>query len=337
MTRTRFLLPALFLLVLAACAQKDDRPQGQGQGQGPGQRSAPQPPAGGDGQPDASASLAEARKGFVTKLAKKEKANEPVEEPPAKIFRTVKFDSPVGQLAAYLTPDPKDGKKHPAIVWITGGDCNTIGDVWSPAKPNNDQSARQYREAGVVMMFPSLRGGNENPGFRENFFGEVDDVIAAADYLAKQPYVDPKRIYLGGHSTGGTLVLLVAECSDRFRAVFSFGPAESITGYDREYTAAVNMSDRREVELRSPGRWLHSVQSPTFVFEGTVQGNLPSLVAMQKANTNPKAHFYAVKGANHFSILAPTNRLIAQKVLKDDGAETNLAFTEAELSRPFGK
>ena len=26
---------------------------------------------------------------------------------------------------------PDDGKKHPAIIWITGGDCNSIGDVWS--------------------------------------------------------------------------------------------------------------------------------------------------------------------------------------------------------------
>jgi hypothetical protein len=25
-------------------------------------------------------------------------------------------------------------------------------------------SAAAYRNAGIVMMFPSLRGGNENPG-----------------------------------------------------------------------------------------------------------------------------------------------------------------------------
>ena len=33
------------------------------------------------------------------------------------------------------------------------------------------------------MMFPSLRGGNNNPGSKEGFFGEVDDVLAAADLL----------------------------------------------------------------------------------------------------------------------------------------------------------
>jgi dipeptidyl aminopeptidase/acylaminoacyl peptidase len=61
------------------------------------------------------------------------------------------------------------------------------------------------------MMFPSLRGGNDNPGRHGGFYGEVDDVLAAHDYLSRQPYVDPKRIYPGGHSTGGTLALLTAE------------------------------------------------------------------------------------------------------------------------------
>src|SRR5262249_11452288 len=198
----------------------------------------------------------------------------------------------------------------------------------------NDQSASAFRKAGLVMMFPSLRGGNDNPGDKEGFFGEVDDVLAAADFLAKQKFVDPRRIYLGGHSTGGTLVLLTAECSDRFRAVFSFGPVEDVAGYDREYIP-FNKTDRRELELRAPIRWLHSVQSPLFVFEGTREGSLSSLQAMARASSNPLAHFYPVQGATHFSILAPVTRLIAEKVRRDDGPTTNLEFTEAELNKLF--
>ena len=86
-------------------------------------------------------SLAEARKGFQTKLVRRDSAKEPVPEPPSNVFQTVHYDSPVGKLAGYLTPDPKDGKQHPAIIWITGGDCNTIGDVWSNAPESNDQTA----------------------------------------------------------------------------------------------------------------------------------------------------------------------------------------------------
>lgn len=293
-------------------------------------------PTSGQTNPDGRTALADARKGFTTKLARQIRAGEPVDEPPAHLFRTVQYDAPIGKCAAYLTPDPRDGRKRPAVVWITGGDCNTIGDVWKPAPAGNDQTAGQYRAAGLVMMFPSLRGGNENPGAQEHFLGEVDDVLAAAEHLAKLDYVDPARIYLGGHSTGGTLVLLTAAVPNRFRAVFSFGPADDISGYPAQFRAAVNMADPREVELRSPGRWLHSIQVPTFVFEGT-DGNLDSLQAMQRASRNPKAHFFAVRNASHFSVLAPVNRLVAQKIAADTGAETNIAFTEAELNALFGR
>jgi acetyl esterase/lipase len=186
------------------------------------------------------------------------------------------------------------------------------------------------------MMFPSLRGGNDNPGVKEGFLGEVDDVLAAADFLGKQTYVDPARIYLGGHSTGGTLVLLTAECSDRFRAVFSFGPADDVAGYGPEYLF-FDTSIRRERELRSPGLWLASIRSPVFVFEGTVEGNLQSLQTMARASNNPNVHFLPVRGATHFSILAPLTRLIADKVLRDDGPTCNLTFTEEEVNKAFTK
>jgi acetyl esterase/lipase len=299
----------LSLVVLAGCT----RPEGQ------------------------AGSLTDARKGFQTKLLGGNSDRSPAPAPPRQLFQTVHYDSPAGSLAAYLTPDPNDGKKHPAIIWITGGDCNSIDEgCWTEGPPSNDQSASAFRKAGIVMMFPSLRGGNDNPGRKEGFLGEVDDVLAAADFLAKQKYVDPNRIYLGGHSTGGTLVLLVSECSDRFRAVFSFGPANDVSGYGPEYLP-FDRSNPREVELRSPGRWLASIRSPTFVFEGTVQGNLGSLQAMARSSANANAHFLPVRGATHFSILAPTTRLIADKVLRDDGAACNLTFTEEETNKLFGK
>jgi len=278
--------------------------------------------------------LADARKGFVTKLARQESANMPFEKPPAKIFRLVNFDSPAGKLGAYLSPAPKDGKKYPIIVWITGGDCNSIDrGCWLQGKPQNDQSASQFRQAGVLMMFPSLRGGNNNPGAREGFFGEIDDVVAAAEFLAKESYVDPNRIYLGGHSTGGTVALLTAEYSSRFRAVFSFGPVDDPTGYDNEYTPF--QREAREVELRSPIKWIASIKSPTFVFEGS-GGNIQSLRNMARASSNPKAHFLEVRGADHFNILAPLNRMLAQKILADTGEVCNIEVTENDVNKLFG-
>lgn len=276
-------------------------------------------------------SFAEARKNFKTALTRRELGTEPVAEPPATLFRTVAYPSTAGQQPAYLSLDPQDGKKHPAIVWITGGDCATIGDVWEESPPENDQTASAYRKAGIVMMFPSLRGGNQNPSFKEGFYGEVDDVLSAADFLAKQEFVDPNRIYLGGHSTGGTLVLLVAEASPRFRAVFSFGPVDNVAGYGQEMLP-FNAADNRELEMRAPIRWLQSIKSPVFVMEGAVQGNLEPLQAMAKSPHPSAVSFLVVPGVDHFSILAPANQLIAGKILKDDGPTCNLTITEQELA-----
>ena len=307
---------------------------------------APRPAATGAGaQPEEPPiTLTEARKGFRTRLVPVPGDREPVEVPPADVFQLVKYDAPVGKLPAYLTPDPKDGKKHPAIIWITGYDCNTINDVWSPVDPEDDDTASAYRKAGIVMMFPSLRGGNDNPSLKEGFLGEVDDVLAAADFLSKQPYVDPARIYLGGHDEGGTLVLLVAECSDRFRAVFSFGPVDDVAKYHDEDDPGVlpfDTSNWREMRLRSPGYWLHSITSPVFVFEGEddedEEGYIDCLRDMARSTRNPHVQFFPVRGADHFTILDPINRWIAQKILRDDGAQTNLAFTRGELNHQIGR
>jgi dipeptidyl aminopeptidase/acylaminoacyl peptidase len=278
-----------------------------------------------------TAPLPKAREGFKSKLISRSTDRDPVEIPPENIFHKVTFDSPAGKLAAYLSTTVDDGQKHPAIIWITGGDCNSIGDVWSPKSASNDQTAAAFRKAGVIMMFPSLRGGNDNPGTKEGFLGEVNDVLASADYLATQPSVDPQRMYLGGHSTGGTLVLLVAESSDRFRAVFSFGPVSDVSGYPDQFLP-FDTSIAKEVELRSPGRWLNSIRSPTFVFEGDAQGNLSSLTAMQQATKNPMVYFHPIPRGDHFSVLAPTNAALARKVVADKESKSNISFTDAELN-----
>lgn len=279
--------------------------------------------------------LAETRASFQTRLTRRDTSQGTVPEPPADVFRMVRFNTPGGQLAAYLSPDPKDGKKHPAIVWITGGDCNTIGDVWSPKEESNDQTAAAYRQAGIIMMFPSMRGGDGNPGVKEGFLGEVDDILAATDFLSKESYIDPSRIYLGGHSTGGTMVLLVAEMSNRYRAVFSFGPVDRVEGYGGDFLP-IDLSSSKELQVRSPLFWLAQVKNPTFVFEGT-DGNIEQLKNLSKASTNPQLHFHEASWASHFTILAPMNRLIAQKILRDDGPTCNVSFSAEELSKPFSK
>lgn len=284
--------------------------------------------------------LMKAREGHVTKLTKQMSDKEPVPEPPKGMFEKITYTSPAGKLAAYISPAPKDGKKRPLMIWFVGGFSNSISEVaWEDAEIDNDQSASAYRKTGLAMMYPSLRGGNDNPGVKEGFYGEVDDVLAAIDYAAKLPWVDPKRIYLGGHSTGGTLALLVAEAApkDRLRAIFSFGPISEIMYYPDE-ELPFNLKDAKERNLRTAYSYLEGIACPTFLMEGE-GGNKSDIESLQRKNNghNPKLSFTIAKGEDHFTILGPTNALLAEKILKDTGAECSIKITPEEIAAAITK
>ncbi|MEM7679068.1 MAG: prolyl oligopeptidase family serine peptidase, partial [Myxococcota bacterium] len=261
----------------------------------------------------AETTLAEARRGHQTKPNKKVRASEGLPEP-APMFERVTYPTPLGPMQAYVGKPSSPERRYPAIIWITGGfpPGGMDSSAWSPQNPSNDQSAKAYREAGLIMMYPTFRGSSGNPGFQETLYGEVDDVLAAHAYLAKLDFVDPKRIYLGGHSTGGTLALLVAESTNAFKAVFSFGPVADPAVYRAE-VLTYDPSDRMERRLRAPIHYLAAVRSPTFILEGTL-GNHGSLLELEKASKNEALQFTGIRGADHFDILAPLNRFIAGKL-----------------------
>ncbi|MBP87082.1 MAG: peptidase [Planctomycetaceae bacterium] len=183
------------------------------------------------------------------------------------------------------------------------------------------------------MMYPSFRGGNMNPGYIEAFYGEVDDLLASADHLAQKDYVDTQWIYLGGHSTGGTMVMLAAAATDRLRAVFAFGPVDDVTEYSSDVLPFNPWKDQ-EATLRNPIQWLHARKSPVFVFEGS-SGNITFLRSMRRASDNPQLHFHAVHRADHFSILAPMTTLVAEKIQQDTGFTCSIQFTDRELGQRF--
>lgn len=284
--------------------------------------------------PQKTTNLQDARKGYVTKLVKNESTKAAPNTPPDGIFSLIHYPSPAGDLAAYVSPDPGDGEKHPIIIWLTGGFSNSVSPIaWSEHNPiQNDQSASAYRKGKVLMMYPSLRGGNNNPGFKEGLYGEVDDVLAAAEYASNLPWVDANRIYLGGHSTGGTLALLVAESGkDRFRAVFSFGPVERPSNYGQEMLP-YDIRNAKEDRLRSPIAFLDAITCPTFVMEGEQSPNSTSLISMRKRSENGKIHFLTIPNEGHFSILGPSNALIASKILNDKGRECELSISVEEVT-----
>lgn len=275
--------------------------------------------------------LAEARAGFKTKIVKPTQTG--LKAPDFAGFVKTTYKGPLGDYEVYVVPPKDESKKGPIVVWLKDDDFNSIDhDVCIAGPVEKDSTGSPIRKSGIGMMYPSLRGGNLNPGAKEGFYGELDDLVAALAFAKTLPWVDPQRIYLGGHGTGGTAALLSAAYAPGWRAVFSIGPVDDVRQYAKGDHVRASSNDEQEMRLRSPGYWLHSVASPTFVFEGTVGKSNAELVRkMAYGNLNPLVHFELVDGVDHHSIGTPLAKLFAAKIQADAGEKCNIAFTPDEL------
>lgn len=244
-------------------------------------------------------------------------------------FEILPYPTDLGLMWAVLTK-PEDDQVRPCIVWVTGG-LPPGGPIFEKGPAEDDQSAEVFREAGLIVCYPSFRGTAGNPGFQEGFYGEVKDLVQLYDSLKARPNIDPDRIFLGGHSTGGTLVLLAAAMTDQYKAVFSFGPVDDPEGYGEE---PLHANRKHEFKARAPIYWLHNISVPTFVIEGdTSPSNYASLFFMQEECENPAVTFLVAENADHFSVLRPANQLIAKKLMKPGP----LSLTSEELNRAIAR
>jgi dienelactone hydrolase len=207
-----------------------------------------------------------ARKSFRTKLVKHggSPQHDPMPPPPAGVT-AVEFSSGKLKLMAWINPpETADGRRHPAVLFLHGG-FGFGHEEWEMAQP--------FRDAGFIVMAPMLRGENGQPGDFTLFYDEVDYVLAAARFLRNQPYVDRRRIFVAGHSAGGTLALLAAEARMDFRAAASFsGSPDQVIFVKVGFSAdkvPFDQTDPRELQLRSPLAYSASFKCPVRIFFGT--------------------------------------------------------------------
>jgi dipeptidyl aminopeptidase/acylaminoacyl peptidase len=103
--------------------------------------------------------------------------------------------------AHVFSPTQKRGARgHAAMVWVHGGVHGSWGTNMFPF-------VREAVQRGYVIIAPDYRGST---GYGEEFYKkidyggkEVDDVVAAYDYLKTLAYVDPERVGIMGWSHGG--------------------------------------------------------------------------------------------------------------------------------------
>jgi dipeptidyl aminopeptidase/acylaminoacyl peptidase len=247
-------------------------------------------------RPEPATDYALARRSFHTKLLRTAPSPQPFEPTaPSSDARQIEFDSGGHKLPAWISAI-KPAVPTPAVLFLHGGFAFGSDD-WAMAQP--------FRDAGFVMMVPILRGENGSPGAFTLFYDEVDDVLAAAAALAEQPGVDPRRIYVSGHSAGGVLAMFAAMTSARFRAAAPLSAAPDAKVFaDLPELVPFDVSNEEEFRMRSPLLFAASFQCPARLFVGD-QENL-FIASTRETARRAKATGRDVEAiivpGNHFSM-----------------------------------
>lgn len=111
-------------------------------------------------------------------------------------------------------------KKYPLLVQIHGGPSA----MWGPGEQSMWHEFQFYAARGYVVLFANPRGSGgygrdfQRANFKDWGVGPASDVLAAASFIAKEPYVDANRQVLTGGSYGGYLTAWIVGHDHRFKA-----------------------------------------------------------------------------------------------------------------------
>ena len=108
-----------------------------------------------------------------------------------------------GQVKAHVTRPPRNGKTHPALLWLHGG-----GFIMGSPRQDYALCARFAKALDMVVVAVEYRLAPQHP-----YPTPLEDCFAAYEWLREQAPrlgVDPSRIVIGGASAGGGLASALA-------------------------------------------------------------------------------------------------------------------------------
>jgi dienelactone hydrolase len=249
-----------------------------------------------------AATLAEARKAYSTHLMVNAKApQEYVQSIAPSGAKEVTYASGALRLKGWLST-ARSSKSSPAVVFLHGGFAMDGGD-WAVGQ--------ELVKQGYIVFMPQLRAENGNAGNFEMFGGEVDDAIAAGVYLQRVPGVDPKRVYVMGHSVGGSLAILAAQMPSPYKASASLSGFARLTEWIDHFPRIVpfDLKNTSERAIRDPYLYVSSVQVPLFMF--TEESNLYAVQANKtfcQAVAKTSSCRHAVIEGDHQTMIEPAIR-----------------------------
>lgn len=176
--------------------------------------------------------------------------------------------------------DPK--KKYPMFLLLHGGPHVGITDTW-----HWRWNAQIFAGWGYVTAWHNFHGSS---GFGEAFTDSInpnwmdkpyEDTIKAADWFARQPWIDPQRMVAGGGSYGGYLASVLLGKDHPFKALIAHAAVYNL--YTQEAADYGGTKDRFGEFWERPEEWqrisphMHAAKfkTPTLVIHGQLDYRVP--------------------------------------------------------------
>ena len=183
--------------------------------------------------------------------------------------------------------------KNAAVVYIHGGPTSQTQNAFS-------KNIQYLANQGFFVIAPNYRGSE---GYGKEFEdanrfdmggGDLEDVVAAADWMKKTGYIDPKKIAVMGGSYGGYLTMMaVTKTPDLWGAGVAIVPfvnwfteIENEDPLLRQYDLATMgdpVKDKSRLRERSPIYFVDQIKAPLLLLAGGNDPRCPHTEAEQVA------------------------------------------------------
>ena len=178
-------------------------------------------------------------------------------------------------------------KKYPLVVYVHGGPSSASLPRW----PYAGYGPAPFSALGYFVLMPNPRGSyGEGEKFtqanRKDFgYGDLHDILAGVDTVARKFQIDPERVGITGWSYGGFMTMFAVTQTTRFRAAVagagisnwqSYYGENSIDQWMIPFFGASVYDDPAVYAKSSAINFIKRVKTPTLVVVGDRDGECPA-------------------------------------------------------------
>ena len=191
----------------------------------------------------------------------------------------------------YMPYNLPHNPEHPAIVYVHGGPTAQTMNTFN-------RFVQYMANQGYIVIAPNYRGstGYGKDFQQANLFdmggGDLQDVLAAADFIKQTGYVDPKKLILMGGSYGGYLTMMgVTKAPEVWAAGVPIVPFVNWFTEIQNEDPVLQQSDLATMgdlvknkalyEDRSPINFVEHIKAPLYLLAGGNDPRCPKSEAQQ--------------------------------------------------------